>query len=314
MTNFELDGTRGGGRAPDRGAFHLAFRSGSRARGTCAASAYDYIAREGRFDDPTLDRTVYLESGNMPSWTEDDPREDWDAADLYERTNGRLCVAGNFALPRGLDVEDRIHMARTFVKELTDRERFPYTFAIHAGEDGDGREHNPHVHVMFSERGHDGLDRRSQDWFRRPNREHPERGGARKSRSLHGGARDWVDWLEHARERLAAVINDRLRACGREERVDHHRYIRKGIDREPGEHIGPAAVRIFERTGASDRLQDLLADQDAPRNLVDLDARIERLEQLRANLVLEQHALDHGEPYPVRSRTDGFSRDNSPER
>jgi hypothetical protein len=162
---------------------------------------------------------------------------------------------------------------------------------------------------MLSERGLDGLERCPQDWFRRSNRQHPERGGARKSHSIHGR-----DWVEHARERLAAVINDRLRACGREERVDHRSYKRQGIDREPREHFGLAAIRVFERTGASGRLQDLLADEDAPRNLVDLDARIERLEQLRANLVLEQYALDHGEQYPVRSRTDGFSRDSSPER
>jgi hypothetical protein len=311
MTNLELEGARGGGRAADRGCFYVKFQWGSRAKGVCAASAYDYIAREDRFDDPERDPAVYVESGHMPSWAKDDPHEYWDAADLYERANGRLFVAGVFVLPCGLSVEDRIDLARTYVRELTDRERLPHTFAIHAGEDSDGREHNPHVHLMLSERGHDGLERRPQDWFRQANRQHPERGGARKSRSLQSGGRNWV---EHARERLAAVINDRLRACGREERVDHRSYERRGIDKEPVEHIGPAAVRIFESTGASDRLQDLLADQDAPRTLVDLDARIERLEQLRANLLLEQYALDRGEEYPSRSWTDGPSRDSSPER
>lgn len=308
MKNLDLDVGRGG-RAANHGAIYLQFRSGSRATGVCAASAYDYIAREGRFDDQERDRAIYVESGHMPTWAEDDPHEYWDAADLYECANARLYVDGVFVLPCGLSVEDRIDLARTYIRELTDRERLPYTFAIHAGEDGDGHEHNPHVHLMLSERGLDGLERCPQDWFRRSNRQHPERGGARKSHSLHGR-----DWVEHARERLAAVINDRLRACGREERVDHRSYKRQGIDREPREHFGLAAIRVFERTGASGRLQDLLADEDAPRNLVDLDARIERLEQLRANLVLEQYALDHGEQYPVRSRTDGFSRDSSPER
>src|SRR5689334_7528278 len=102
---LRLDPEGSGGRAPDGGSFHLSFRSGSRANGTCAASAFDYIAREGRFESGELDRAVYVESGNMPAWAEADPREYWDAADLHERANGRLLVGGDFALPRGLDIE-----------------------------------------------------------------------------------------------------------------------------------------------------------------------------------------------------------------
>lgn len=205
-----------GGRAADGGSFHFSFRSGSRATGACAVSAYDYIAREGRFDDPELDRAVYVESGNMPAWAAGDAREYWDAADLYERANGRLFVAADFALPRGLDIEDKLDLARTLVRDLTDREHLPYTFAIHAGEDADGHEHNPHVHVMIFERGNDGLDRSSEAWFHRANRAHPERGGAVKSRSFHGH-----DWVENARERLANAINDQLRERGRDDHADH---------------------------------------------------------------------------------------------
>ena len=108
MSDFplNLDVTSGGGRAPDSGSFHVSFRSGSRATGACAASAYDYIAREGQFDNAELDRAVYVESGNMPSWAEADPREYWDASDLYERANGLLlavtshCRAGSTSKTR----------------------------------------------------------------------------------------------------------------------------------------------------------------------------------------------------------------------
>jgi hypothetical protein len=310
VTNLELDlhGARSGGRAADGGSFHLSFRSGARATGACAVSAYDYIAREGRFDDPELDRALYVESGNMPSWASD-AREYWDAADLYERANGRLFVAADFALPRGLDVEDKIDLARTLVKDLTDREHLPYTFAIHAGEDAEGREHNPHVHVMISERGNDALERSSQGWFYRANRAHPERGGAAKSRSFHGH-----EWVEHARERLAKAINDRLRERGRDDYVDHRSYARQGVDREPGEHIGPEAAYIVERTGGSDRLEQALAVDDVSDVLTDLDERIERLEDIRANLVREARALDHGQEQPSRSSTGGVARDSGPER
>ena len=43
----------------------------------------------------------------MPAWAEDDPREYWDAADLYERANGRLYVSADFALPRDLSTRTR---------------------------------------------------------------------------------------------------------------------------------------------------------------------------------------------------------------
>jgi hypothetical protein len=36
----------------------------------------------------------------MPEWAQDDARAYWDAADLFERANGRLYVGGDFALPR----------------------------------------------------------------------------------------------------------------------------------------------------------------------------------------------------------------------
>jgi hypothetical protein len=47
------------------------------------------------------------------------------------------------------------------------------------------REHNPHVHVMISERGNDGIDRDREHWFRRANRAQPEHGGSSSSRLLN---------------------------------------------------------------------------------------------------------------------------------
>ena len=46
----------GGGRAASGGSFyHVSFRSGSRAMGSCALSAHDYITREGEYG-PERDR------------------------------------------------------------------------------------------------------------------------------------------------------------------------------------------------------------------------------------------------------------------
>jgi hypothetical protein len=55
----------------------------------------------------------------MPAWAQDNPEEYWDAADLYERANGRLFVSADSALPRGLDLADQIILAHEFAQELT---------------------------------------------------------------------------------------------------------------------------------------------------------------------------------------------------
>ena len=248
--------TPGGGRAAGSGGgfYHLSVRSGSRGTGSCAESAYEYVTRSGEYDDPARDALVYTESDHMPAWAQGDARVYWDAADLYERANGRLYVSADFALPRDLETADQVALGHAFAQELTAGERLPYTLAIHAGLDADGQSHNPHAHLMISERQHDGHERSREQWFRRADSVHPERGGAPKTRSLHGHA-----WMEQARERWASLTNAALARAGHDVRVDHRSYERQGIDREPGQHFGPAAAHMVHRAEAQDRLEDLAA-------------------------------------------------------
>ena len=77
----------------------------------------EYVTREGEYAD--RDPAIYTESDHMPSWAADSPSEYWDAADLYERANGRLYVSADFALPRDLSPEDQIALARDLAQELT---------------------------------------------------------------------------------------------------------------------------------------------------------------------------------------------------
>ena len=254
---------RGGGAASRGGCYHLSFRSGSRAGGACAAAAHAYITRSEEYDDPERDPVVYTESVHMPDWAKDDPHEYWDAADLYERANGRLYVSADFALPRGLDTDEQVDLAHAFAQELTADERLPYTLAIHPGCSADGHEHNPPAHIMISERQNDGTPRSKEMWFRRANRAHPVRGGAAKSRTFHGR-----EWMEHVRVRWAELTNKALERCGRTERVDHRSYERQGLDREPGHHYGPAAAHMVGRGLDHDRLNEaagVAAREDAQR-------------------------------------------------
>jgi hypothetical protein len=247
----------------------------------------------------------------MPSWAADDPADYWDAADLYERENGRLYVSADFALPRELAVEDQIDLARTFAHELTDHEELPYTLAIHAGRDRDGQSHNPHAHLMFSERRNDGLERTRDQWFRRANREHPERGGAPKSRHFHGKS-----WVEQARERWATLTNKALERAGRSERVDHRSYERQGLHREPGRHYGPAAAHMVSRGHDHERLAGAASVADDKASIQALDAEIAKLEAAR-DALLRDGLPDERTPEPrdySHSHFSGGSADRSVER
>lgn len=295
----------GGGARGSGGCYHLSFRSGSRARGSCASAAHDYITRSDEYDDPERDAAVYAESDHMPSWAEDEPRLYWDSADLYERANGRLYVSADFALPRDLNAADQIELARSFAHELTDKEQLPYTLAIHAGLDSTEAEHNPHAHLMISERQNDGIDRERTLGFRRANSIHPERGGAAKSRTFHGR-----EWMEHARERWADLTNQMLKARGREERVDHRSYERQGVDRDPGRHYGPAAAHMVARGIYHDRFDEAVARVDRQDAIQAIDRDIDRLEDSGRGGARGALGHDDEEPEHRRDRDrDGPGRD-----
>jgi hypothetical protein len=249
----------------------------------------------------------------MPSWAEDDPREYWDAADLQERANGRLYISADFALPRDLSEEDQAALASAFAQELTAEEQLPHTLAIHAGKDADGNDHNPHAHLMISERQNDGIERSKEDWFRRADRKEPEGGGAPKSRTFHGR-----EWMENARERWAELTNETLRRAGRAERVDHRSYARQGIDREPGEHYGPGAAHIELRGERHDRLEREVERGDLRTRVDGLDRQLEVLLAERTRTIEHAraaHEIDGSWDGRDRQRTTpDRDRSSSPER
>ena len=84
--------------------------------------------------------------------------------------------------------------------------------AIHRG--GANRE-NPHAHLMFSERGHDGIEREPSSGSGATTGRPRRRGGARKSRAAKAG-----DWLEKTRKAWEQTANRALERAGRAERID----------------------------------------------------------------------------------------------
>ncbi len=181
------------------GCFHLSFRSGSRGGGASARSG----VRLRHAQRPVRRARIAIRRSTPSRITCRRGPTTTRARTGMRRTCTSARMGGSTSVPISpyhatSIVEDQIDLAREFAQELTDEEQLPYTLAIHAGRDEDGREHNPHAHLMFSERRNDGIERSRDEWFRRANSAHPERGGAPKSRTFHGR-----DWVEQARERWA---------------------------------------------------------------------------------------------------------------
>ena len=271
--------------------YHLKVGFGSRAGGQSARAKNEYIEREGRYADDREERE-HVEHGHMPAWAEDDPHAYWQAADAHERANGRLYSEVQFALPRELDASGRRALAGAFAERVCGGERLPYTLALHKGEaETPDKPDNPHAHLMFSERGNDGIARSEEQWFKRHNPKAPERGGARKSRAAKAG-----DWLDTTRQAWEQTANRALEQAGRAERIDGRSLPdrrdaahREGdleraaeLSREPNVHRGPgqylkdrgrASATVAQAEAVEQRTATARAERDADRR------QVERLER-----------------------------------
>ena len=253
---------------------HLNVKTGSRTTGQSAAAKYDYISRDGRYARACQDEVVHIESGSMPAFASSDPRVYWAAADSHERSNGRLFRSLTAALPNSLDLAGRLELARSFAAHVT-AGQMPYTLAVHAGLSKEaGVASNPHLHLVFSERVNDGVERAAEQWFRRaaPAGWDPASGGARKSERTKPR-----EWLEETRQAWAAEMNLAFGRAGVADRVTAESHAaqlaraREAGDAEeeqrlllnpPSEHIGPAAKHRWEERSPEQK-PDRIAEYEA---------------------------------------------------
>lgn len=249
--------------------YHLTAKTGSRSGGQSARAKADYIQREGKYARD-MDEVLHAESGHMPEFVER-PADYWDAADLYERANGRLFKEVEFALPVELTLDQQKALASEFAQHLTGAERLPYTLAIHAS----GGE-NPHCHLMISERINDGIERPAAQWFKRYNGKTPEKGGAQKTEALKPKA-----WLEQTREAWADHANRALERAGHDARIDHRTLEAQGIERLPGVHLGPNVVEMEGRGIRTDRADVALNIDTANAQIIDLQEYREAIDHER---------------------------------
>lgn len=227
-----------GGLKPRMATYHFSVKFGAKGRGGAHA---DYITREGKYQG--RGDLIHAEHGNMPGWAQDEPRHFWQAADQFERKNGSAYREFEIALPRELNREQQTDLIREFVKHELG-ERHAYTFAIHnPAASIDGGE-QPHAHVMMSLRVNDGIERAPDQYFKRFNAKHPDRGGAQKDSGHSLTLSEQREALVDLRARWAETHNRYLDALGIENsRIDHRSLAEQGVDRQPEYHLG------FEASG-----------------------------------------------------------------
>ncbi len=227
--------------------FHVSVKSGN--KGTAKPHA-QYIAREGKHAEKA--DLVATGHGNLPDWAHGSCTNFWSASDKYERKNGSAYREFEIALPNEISEPEFIEIAERLINELVgDR---PYQYAIHNKPAALGHVPQPHLHLMYSDRINDDIDRSREQHFRRFNPAEPQRGGCRKASGGKLPAVLRADLIA-ARRTCADIINAALQASGYDARVDHRSNAERGIAVEPGRHLGPARVRLMTQQIGADTWQ-----------------------------------------------------------
>lgn len=204
-----------------------------------------YIGREGSHSN--REDLIHTGYGNMPEWAKDNPAYFWSMADKHERANGAAYREHEVALPNELNTVQLIELAERLVRNLVGSK--PYQYAIHASEGSIGKIQNPHIHLMYSDRVPDGIDRAPNQTFSRFNPKRPEAGGWRKD----SGGKTPLQLCQEvtATRKLAADIQNQVLAeYGHDARVDHRSLRERGIERRAERHLGP---HFIEGMGDSEK-------------------------------------------------------------
>lgn len=252
-----------------------------------AAPHAAYIAREGEHKRrlETGEKLEAKEAGNMPAWAKDNPQEFWKAADAFERANGTTYREMEIALPRELSPPERAELVREWVGQEIGS-KHAYQWAIHNPTAADDQE-QPHVHLMFSERQIDGIERDPDQYFKRYNAKNPEKGGARKGYGDNAGktltAKERAEDLKVIRSRWEAMCNQHLERAGHGQRIDMRSYADRGIavapeiKQLPSQWRGQNKEKIIElRAARKDRLQ---AHRELRSLMPDLKNELLRLQE-----------------------------------
>ena len=269
-------------------------RSGKIKNGATAKNRFHYITRTSHFKnykESISEQIEFVKSGNLPSFAEGKPAEFWQAADVYERSNGRTCSSLVVALPKELNQAQRIELAEAFITEFADRYRFPFSCAIHNHAGLIAGIEQPHLHLMYSERHVDGIDRSAEQFFKRYNPKDPQKGGAQKlTADVLGMGKAQ---LQLYRQKTEELINDSLMRYAPMKQVEI-----RGIRVEVPSTVSCLSHRDYNKKYGTE-LQDVpvmnkavrFAKENEPELWAKQQHMIEEIQRIRAENRYEQHRL-----------------------
>ncbi len=225
----------------------------------------------------------------------------WNLAEAAEkRRDARVAREYQVALPPELTAEQRLALARSFSRELSDRYGVAVDLAVHDPKPG-GNPQNFHAHLLTTTRevtpaglgAKAGLDL----------------GTVSRTRQ---GLPDHSEEYSALRERWATLTNMALREANVEARVDHRSLAAQGIDRKPLVHV-PMEFYRLEREGVPREVAERLRE--------DYRARVSaRLERSAGQARVEQPAAQYARVEPERERAapeppgQGSQRERVPQR
>ena len=267
-------------------------RSGKIKDGATAKNRFHYITRTSHFKnykESVSEQIEFVKSGNLPSFAEGKPAEFWQAADVFERSNGRTCSSLVVALPKELNQAQRIELAEAFITEFADRYRFPFSCAIHNHAGLIAGIEQPHLHLMYSERHMDGIDRSAEQFFKRYNPKDPQKGGAQKlTADVLGMGKAQ---LQLYRQKTEELINDSLMRYAPMKQVEI-----RGIRVEVPSTVSCLSHRDYNKKYET-QLQDVpvmnkavrFAKENEPELWAKQQHMIEEIQRIRAENRYEQY-------------------------
>ena len=223
--------------------YHLRMKNDTKPNGTkiSAKGHVDYINRENEEKSDCI-----FKAHQLPKWAKDSPQKFFEAATRYEDKGNRRFKELELSLPNELSLSQNLDIVHQFL-------------------DAHLKNH-PHVHIMFSERLIDDIERFNErpasKYFRRAAK--PLKSAQSVSferRREHGAPKDkkWHDknFLKQIRADFAKIQNEVLAKNGFSIRVDHRSLkaqkteavknddyaLSKILDRNPESYIGVQAAR-----------------------------------------------------------------------
>lgn len=257
-----------------------------------AHSHIEYINRENAFAHRG---GCIFHSHHLPKWAKDDPKNFFKAADRYEGSGNRRYVEIEFALPNELKtVEQFRQIIEPFIqKHLANHY---YAYAIHDKFGELSNQRHPHVHIMFSERLIDDVERIKErlpcNFFKYPARKKKDGSEPTFEEKFKRGAlrdRKWGDhsYITQLRADCAQIQNEVLEKNGFSIRVDHRSLL---AQKEEAERNGDSFLaKLFDRI--PEKYVGIISCKENDDPKLERLKKFRRLRQQHFDLLLKMDAL-----------------------